>query len=48
MIDSNSKITMSEEHQNFKWLPLEEAKKLSGFKDFNKCLEICEARIKSL
>ena len=48
MIDFNCKITMSDEHQDFKWLPLVEAKKLSGFKDFNECLGKCEAMIKSL
>ena len=48
MIDCNSKVTMSEEHQNFEWLALEKAKKRSGFKDFNECLDKCEAKIMSL
>ena len=48
MIDCNSKVTMSEEHQNFKWLALEKAKQQSGFKDFNECLDKCETKIMSL
>ena len=39
---------MSDEHQAFKWLPLEQAKKLSGFKDMNECFDKCEAKINSL
>ena len=39
---------MSDEHQAFNWLPLEQAKKLSGFKDMNECFDKCEAKINSL
>ena len=48
IVDTATKITMSDEHQDFKWLQLEEAKKLSGFKDFNESLDKCEEKIKSL
>ena len=52
-IDPNSKVTMSSEHQDFKWLPLKEAIELSGFdkkihRKTNKFLEDCEAKINSL
>ena len=39
---------MSDEHQAFNWLPLEQAKKLSGFKDMNECFDKCEAKINSM
>ena len=39
---------MSDEHQAFNWLPLEQAKKLSEFKDMNECFDKCEAKINSL
>ena len=48
MVDLKTEITMSDEHQNFKWLQLDEAKQLSGFNDFNECLDTCEEKIKSL
>lgn len=38
-------VKMSEEHQDFKWLSLEEAKSLSGFTDFNQALDKCQAQI---
>ena len=43
--DCNGKVIMSNEHQAFKWLALQEAKEQSGFKDFNECLDKCEAKI---
>ena len=48
MIDHSCKVTLSEEHRDFKWLPLQKAKELSGFEDFNQCLEKCEGKIKDL
>ena len=47
MVNLKTEITMSDEHQNFKWLQLNEAKQLSGFHDFNECLDTCEEKIKS-
>ena len=38
-------VVMSEEHQDFKWLSLQEAKDLNGFKDFNEALDKCHANI---
>ena len=48
LIDYNCQVIMSDEHQAFNWLPLEQAKKLSGFKDMNECFDKCEAKINSL
>ena len=48
MINPNSEVTLSNEHQAFKWLPIKEAIELSGFEDFSKCLEDCESKINSL
>lgn len=48
MVDPNCKVTMSNEHQDYKWLPLQEAMALGGYKDFNECLQKCEDKIKSL
>ena len=41
-------VVMSDEHQDFKWLSLNEAKNLSGFKDFNEALDECHAKIKEI
>ena len=41
-------VVMSDEHQDFKWLSLNEAKDLSGFKDFNEALDKCHAKIKEI
>lgn len=30
-----TKVTLSDEHQDLKWLPLAEAQKISGFDDMN-------------
>ena len=48
LIDFNRKPILSEEHQDFKWLALQEAKQQSGYKDFNECLDKCEAKINTL
>ena len=48
LIDYNCQVIMSDEHQAFNWLPLDQAKKLSGFKDMNECFDKCEAKINSL
>ena len=46
LIDPHCKIILSEEHQDFKWTPLEETKELiktrSGFQLFVNCFEKCE------
>ncbi|XP_026743670.1 bis(5'-nucleosyl)-tetraphosphatase [asymmetrical] [Trichoplusia ni] len=33
-----TKVTLSDEHQDLKWLPLEEAQEISGFDDMNRLL----------
>ncbi|OWR55316.1 bis(5'-nucleosyl)-tetraphosphatase [asymmetrical] [Danaus plexippus] len=40
------KITLSDEHQDLKWLQLKEAQEISGFEDMNKLLE--EFHVKAL
>ena len=40
-------VLLSDEHQDFKWLSLSEAKNLSGFKDFNEGLDRCHEIIKN-
>ena len=42
---AENSVVMSEEHQDFKWLTLQEAKDLSGFKDFNEALDKCYTKI---
>lgn len=32
-------VTLSDEHQDLKWLPLKEAKEISGFDDMKSLLE---------
>ena len=39
---------LSEEHQDFKWLPLKETCELSGFKDMNEAFEKSLVKIESL
>ena len=41
-------ITLSDEHQAYKWLSLKEAMDLNGFNDFNDCLKKCELKIGSI
>ena len=49
MIDPvNGKVKMSNEHQDYRWLPLKQAMELSGYNDFNECLQKCEAKIQSV
>lgn len=36
--DPNQKLTLSDEHQDLKWLPLKEAQEISGFEDMKKLL----------
>ena len=48
MINPNSEVTLSNESQAFKWLPLKEAMQLVGVEKFGKCLENCESKINSL
>ena len=42
---AENSVVMSREHQDFKWLTLQEAKDLSGFKDFNEALDKCYTKI---
>ena len=35
----DDKVLLSDEHQDFRWLGLNEAKELSGFPDMAKCLQ---------
>ena len=39
MTKYDDKVVLSDEHQDFRWLGLEEAKELSGFPDMAKCLQ---------
>ena len=39
LINKTKDVTMSNEHQDFKWLPLEEACKLSGYSDMENTLK---------
>lgn len=48
MNPQKNEVKMSEEHQDFKWLPLQEAMDLNGFKDQNEAFKKCEAKIASL
>ena len=41
-------VKLSKEHQDFKWLPLKETCKLSGFKDLNEAFEKSLVKIESL
>ena len=38
-------VRMSDEHQDFKWLPLQDAMDLNGYKDFNEGLKKCQSKI---
>lgn len=38
LINPNTNVKLSDEHQDFKWLTLEEAQTISGFEDMNKLL----------
>ena len=40
--DPQTAVTMSEEHQDYRWLPLSEACSLAGFPDMIETLEQCE------
>ena len=42
---SENNAVLSDEHKDFKWLALKEAKDISGFQDFNEALEKCQAKI---
>lgn len=35
----DQKVTLSDEHQDMKWLPLQEAQKISGYEEMQKLLE---------
>ena len=38
-------VKLSKEHQDFKWLPLQEAKDICGFNDFIEALDKCHGII---
>ena len=44
--DINTKVQLSEEHQDYKWLPLEQAKVVAGFKDMQDTLMLAEQYLK--
>ena len=39
LADHDDKVLLSDEHQDFRWLGLNDAKELSGFPDMAKCLQ---------
>lgn len=41
-------VKMSEEHQDFKWLALEEAKKIAGYLDFQQALDQCHQKLQEI
>lgn len=40
-------VKMSDEHQDFKWLALEEAKTTAGYPDFQQALDQCHQKLQS-
>jgi bis(5'-nucleosidyl)-tetraphosphatase len=47
-LDQSTAIRMSDEHQDFKWLGLEEAIRLCGFQDMAEAFRTCEKKISEL
>ncbi len=43
---TSTSVTLSDEHQDFRWASLEDACKLSGYEDMNKALRECEEKIR--
>ena len=43
-----TEVTLSEEHQDYKWLGLEEACRMAKFPDLQTALKDCEAKIKAM
>lgn len=43
--ENNDPVRMSDEHQDYRWLPLAQATELSGFKDFADLLKECESYV---
>ena len=43
-----NQVVLSEEHQDFKWLPLDKAMDLNGFADLNEELKKCQAKIDNM
>ncbi len=39
MVECDDKVRLSDEHQDFRWLGLNEAMELSGFPDMANCLQ---------
>ena len=48
MNPKENNVKLSNEHQDFKWLPLKETCKISGFKDLNEAFEKSLVKIESL
>merc|ERR1719245_2109845 len=48
MNPKENNVKLSNEHQDFKWLPLKETCELSGFKDLNEAFEKSLVKIESL
>lgn len=48
LINPNTKVILSNEHQAYKWLELKEACELAGYKDMQKTLEDFDNYINSL
>ena len=44
----DNQVVMSEEHQDFKWLPLKEAMELNGYADMNEGLKKCHTKIQEM
>lgn len=45
--DISTKVKLSDEHQDFKWLALNEACNLAKFEDMKKALHQCEDKLKT-
>ncbi len=43
-----NQVRLSDEHQDFKWLPLQEAKDICGYEDFSLALDKCHKTIQEL
>ena len=48
LTDINKPITLSDEHQDYKWLALDEAKHYADYADLQKAFDGCDAHIRTL
>lgn len=48
LVNPNASVKLSDEHQNFKWMKLQEACELAGYKDMQETLNEFYTFIKSL